>query len=165
MSPESRLVRRACLETTGWGLPQEVWDRIDKDIEALDRWENEDRRAIAEMIFVGLEIGTSADKVAQVTGLHRDKFVRPKAKLLRENRCWVEGKTAFSQDAMAEGAPDCYFAMDLILFVLVAEGVVTRTSDDKWKPAGDPRGTETSQQETPGTPSDVPETPVGTIVE
>jgi hypothetical protein len=122
---ESRLVRRAYVEKLGWGLTQETWDRIDQVIEEVDTWENEDRRSIAEMVLVGLEVGTYADKVARITGLNRDNFVRPKAKLLRDNGCWVDGKMAFSPEAMDDESGR-YSAMEIILTVLVAEGRITR---------------------------------------
>jgi hypothetical protein len=135
MNPvETRVARRAYVEKVGWGLTQEVWDRVDQAIDCIDNWENEDRRAIAEMIVVGLEIGANADTVARVTGLNRDKFVRPKAKLLRENKCWVKGKTAFSPETM--GADDTAArntTTEIVLFVLAAEGRITR-SQHRWYP-------------------------------
>lgn len=135
MNPvETRIARRAYVEKVGWGLTQEGWDRIDRAIEAIDTWEDEDRRAIAEMIIVGLEIGANADKVAKVTGLNRDKFVRPKAKLLRENECWVNGKTAFTPDSMGDDeASALNTATEILLFVLTAEGRIKR-SQHRWLP-------------------------------
>jgi hypothetical protein len=124
---EARVARRAYVEKVGWGLTQEDWDRIDRTIEAIDTWGDESRRSIAEMILVGLEIGTDADEVARITGLNRDKFVRPKAKLLRENGCWVHGKTAFSAESMDDDADDLCIATEILLFVLAAEGRVRRS--------------------------------------
>jgi hypothetical protein len=77
-----------------------------------------------EMILVGFEVGTIADKVAQVTGLFRDKFVRPRAKNLRDNGVWVGGKTALSAEVLADDAPETYMKTELILLFLCAEGLI-----------------------------------------
>lgn len=116
--------RRACFEDLGWGLTRDTWAQMDQVLDEVSDWPSEERRAVAEMILVGIEIGTNCDRIARVTGLNRDKFIRPKAKLLRASGIWVHGKTAFNPAVLAEDAPPTYFFTELICFVLVAEGLI-----------------------------------------
>jgi hypothetical protein len=81
----------------------------------------------AKLLLAALCFGTTnADKLATLTGLNRDKFVRPRAKRLREGRIWrPEGiVTEYSDDAPEEQN------IEFLLHILVAEGLVDVTFDD-----------------------------------
>jgi len=70
-------------------------------------------------IVVGAHVfGPNADKIARGLGLNRDKFVRPRARRLRESGIWRDGGV--------EAPDDDNPLLDLTMQGLVAEGLVCR---------------------------------------
>lgn len=81
-------------------------------------------------------IGTNADKIARLLGLNRDKFVRPRARRLRDNGVWEGDKVTICWD---EDNDDTVL-MAILLDAMVAEGDLVRRpgpdSPDTSSPAG-----------------------------
>lgn len=98
---------------------------------------DEESKDGARMLMVAaLVTGPDADRVAMATGLNRDKFVRPRAKRLRENGRWV-GRTVRCGWFEAEEEGPGGFLIALIVDVLVAEGIVV--ASDAESSSADPK--------------------------
>lgn len=83
-------------------------------------------RNTAKVVLYAFMVGTNPDKIAKATGLNRD-FVRARAKILRENHIFITepmkpGKIGLSSPA------DKDFDIELMLIVMCAEGIVSRSS-------------------------------------
>jgi len=98
--------------------------RVEID-EFANRFElTNDEKDTARVVIAALFVGTDTDLVAKVTGLNRDKFVRPKAKKLRENGIWVGNQVCMESNP--EDESDENFMTEILLHVLVANGLVER---------------------------------------
>jgi len=84
---------------------------------------DEDAKNTLRLVAASLPYGTNADNLARILGLNRDKFVRPRAKRLRDSGVWAEGQLAMS---ILHGSED---ELRLVVFfgALVAEGLVETT--------------------------------------
>lgn len=110
---------------------EEVLAKIEEIVaEPFFRSENEDLQNSYRIILAACMLGTTnADKLARFLGLNRDKCVRPRAKLLRENGIFLEdGKVGVDEDAF-EGEDDHRLNVWLMLAGLCAEGVIHRTCE------------------------------------
>lgn len=87
--------------------------------------ESEDMMASIRIVVASCFAGTNADRIAKILGLNRDKIVRPRAKRLRENGVWKDGRVVVDQSA-AEAEEDGPLKIALVLMALVAEGLVVR---------------------------------------
>lgn len=81
---------------------------------------DEDVRNTLRLVVAASIIGTNADKLASLLGLNRDKFVRPRAKRLRDNGIWVDGKIA----VYTLSTSDEDIRLGILLAALVAEDLV-----------------------------------------
>lgn len=109
-------------------------DEVHRAVEdvALDPFfagESEDFRNTVRMIVAAIYLGPNADNLARFLGLNRDKFVRPRAKRLRENGIFIEGgpespgKVGVDADTFES---EQKFTLWLVLAGLVAEGLAVR---------------------------------------
>jgi len=99
----------------------------------------EDERNTLRIIVAALFLGTDADRLAKFLRLNRDKFVRPRAKRLRESGIFIQGtlrqRGQVGVDAAVfEAKTDRKFFLWLTLAGLVAEGLAFRVE----KPGSDP---------------------------
>ena len=64
---------------------------------------DQETRDTLRMVIAACYVGTNQDKLARLLGLNRDKFVRPRARRLRDAGLWVDGEiciyTLNNQDA------------------------------------------------------------------
>jgi hypothetical protein len=92
-------------------LEDELVDPDDKDTAKLLLWG----------IFFGCK---SIDKLAEASGLARDRFVRPRARRLREAGIWTrEGLVGFE----TLDRPAQEMSIEFIVHMLVADGLVIRS--------------------------------------
>lgn len=112
-------------------------DDLKKEVEALVQGGLVDAqdRDTAVLCLCALYFGCkNIDKLADRTGLSRDKFVRPRAKRMRDSGLWnADGTVSFES---ADG-PDEDGAIEFVLHVLCADGLVECvTRADVPTPAG-----------------------------
>ena len=81
---------------------------------------SDEERDTLRLLVASCHLGTNADKLAKFLGLNRDKFVRPRAKRLRENGVWEDGQVCLDGETPEE------VSLALVLAVLCAEGFIKR---------------------------------------
>jgi len=81
---------------------------------------DEDAKNTLRLVATSLVYGTSADKLAKVLELNRDKFVRPRAKRLRDSGLWVDGQLAVN---IVNGS-EAEVHLAVLLAALVAEDLI-----------------------------------------
>lgn len=78
----------------------------------------------AKLLLYAMNLGcTNIDKLAEASGLSRDRFVRPRARRLRQAGVWLkDGHVAFETlDKPAE-----QMSIEFIIHCLVADGMIIR---------------------------------------
>lgn len=81
---------------------------------------DEDTRNTLRLVAAATHFGTNGDKLAKILDLNRDKFVRPRAKRLRDAGIWEDGQIAVK--TLTDTEDDDW--LKLFVAALVAEDLV-----------------------------------------
>jgi hypothetical protein len=78
----------------------------------------------AKLLLYAMNLGcTNIDKLAEASGLARDRFVRPRARRLREAGVWLkEGPVGFE----SLNGPVEHMSIEFVLHCLIADGLIKR---------------------------------------
>lgn len=95
-SPEPLISDEAVFQALDADPEDEVRLAIEAMLADTFKFGDEDTKDCYRLVVAATHLGTSADKLASYLGLNRDKFVRPRAKRLRDAGLWVDGKVCIS---------------------------------------------------------------------
>lgn len=100
--------------------------RVERDVVRMVKAKDIDpeHRDTAKLLLTAMNFGsTNVGKLAALSGLARDRFVIPRARLLKDQGVWTEdGKVAFEYP----DGPPTHTMIEFIMHVLLAEGILRR---------------------------------------
>jgi hypothetical protein len=113
----------------------ELLAAIEKDLDQMieDKMIEAEHRDTAKLLLCAMNFGCeNIGKLTAISGLPRDRIVRPRAERLRKSGIWLEdGGVCFEYP---EGPPE-KTNLEFVLHVLVAEGEIVRHPEGTFTPA------------------------------